>query len=1010
MKLILTCLFVFLLTINLCAQVTVNNAVNGTDGVQNVLLGSGVTASNITFSGNNAQIGSYTCSGLCTMGISSGLVMGSGNIDQVPGNGGGGSTMGPASGTGASDPDLVAIAGASINDAAILQFDFVPTGDTIEFRFVFGSDEYPEFVNSGFNDAFGFFLSGPGISGSFTNGAVNIALLPNGVTPITINNVNSGVNSSFYVTNTGGANNIECDGYTVVLTASAVVECGQTYNFKLAIGDAGDTSYDSFVFLEAGSFESNSLDLSFLQPGISPETNGLFEGCPEGNVLFTRPPGVIGDLVYNLSYSGTATSGADYNTLPNFISIPDGLNSALLPISAFDDGFGEGTETIVINVVSSVECATGINLTLTIFELAPLAVSVAPVVVPCNEDAEVMLSITGGFGNYQVNWGSFGLGNPLLIPNPVNSQINYMVTDVCSVDPFSGTIDINLQQYAPIQTTIGSDLVLDCNDAAIIPPNTIGGNGIYTFEWFVDGASVSSDEILTINDPTNSEVAVIVTDGCGATGTDSLNIILPIIPVMSDLPIITSGTCNGTVDITAQISGGVGGYTYQWFINDQLVGTAPQITTISIQDQDVILIVTDECDNQAQDTTSIQIPPTPISVSLGSDLTLTCLDIITINATVSGGTGNYQYQWSINNSLVSSSVNYEVNLDATEQIVLTVNDECNASGNDEIVINVPPVPVVINLNPTIEVVCLQNFSVAANNVTGGVGALQYSWLLNDLPYSQNSSFSYNTSSAVSFVLNVTDACGNEATDIIAVNLLPSLLSIETTANNDNICPQVAVALDAAVSNAIGNVSYLWSTSSSNSSITVNPDVTTTYLIGVTDACGANVTDEITINVLTQTGPLSVVLEESVCINVSTSDLLSGGYLPYVVTYNIVPYIDYNPQSGTFISSQIGNFDFTVVDQCGFQQSGSVIIESCETIIPNVFSPNDDGKNDVFEIRGIEGFRNSTLTVWNRWGNMVYESSNYNNEWGGGDHNEGVYYYIFKRVDGENFEGSVQIIR
>jgi hypothetical protein len=74
--------------------------------------------------------------------------------------------------TGASDPDLSLISGEDMNDAAILEFDFVPAGNTMEFKYTFSSEEYLEYINSSFNDAFGFFLSGPGINGTYRNNAV----------------------------------------------------------------------------------------------------------------------------------------------------------------------------------------------------------------------------------------------------------------------------------------------------------------------------------------------------------------------------------------------------------------------------------------------------------------------------------------------------------------------------------------------------------------------------------------------------------------------------------------------------------------------------------------------------------------------------------------------------------------------------------------------------------------------------------------------------------------------
>ena len=94
------------------------------------------------------------------------------------------------------------IGGTQTYNAGILEFDFIPYSDTVRFKYVFGSDEYPEFAppnSSGFNDVFGFFISGPGISG-----IQNIAQLPNGGGVVSINNVNATTNSQYYNFNGDG--------------------------------------------------------------------------------------------------------------------------------------------------------------------------------------------------------------------------------------------------------------------------------------------------------------------------------------------------------------------------------------------------------------------------------------------------------------------------------------------------------------------------------------------------------------------------------------------------------------------------------------------------------------------------------------------------------------------------------------------------------------------------------------------------------------------------------------
>ncbi|MCP4422896.1 MAG: PEP-CTERM sorting domain-containing protein, partial [Chloroflexi bacterium] len=169
------------------------------------------------------------------------------------------------------DPDLDVLAGVATFDAVILEFDFVPAGDTVSFNYVFSSDEYNENVGSSVNDSFGFFVNG-----------VNCATV-NGL-PVSINTINNGnpydtdprSNPSFYINNDlsdgGGSLDTEMDGLTVVLTCNASVTPGSTNHIKLAIADGGDNALDSNVFLEAGSFTIPQPP----QPIPEPLTMGLF--------------------------------------------------------------------------------------------------------------------------------------------------------------------------------------------------------------------------------------------------------------------------------------------------------------------------------------------------------------------------------------------------------------------------------------------------------------------------------------------------------------------------------------------------------------------------------------------------------------------------------------------------------------------------------------------------------------------------------------------------------------
>eukprot|EP00954_Amorphochlora_amoebiformis_P030331 1394486-Amorphochlora_amoeboformis.AAC.2 len=174
---------------------------------------------------------------------------------------------------GAGDSDLnVGTAPYSTKDASILQFDFTPTTDgNISFSFVFGSEEYTEYVDSSFNDAFGFYLS------DSTGTKENVAFIPGTSQHVTINNLNHGDHSDLF-TNNDKWTSSTLSSYTSVksafdgLTKSMntrlyEVTSGETYTAKLAIADAGDTSFDSMVYLKASSFNFAQCGNGILESG-----------------------------------------------------------------------------------------------------------------------------------------------------------------------------------------------------------------------------------------------------------------------------------------------------------------------------------------------------------------------------------------------------------------------------------------------------------------------------------------------------------------------------------------------------------------------------------------------------------------------------------------------------------------------------------------------------------------------------------------------------------------------
>ena len=361
-KFITSFVFVSLSLMVFSQSVVVSNTQTPTQLINNVLLGMGVTASNITINGNpvtanaaQGNVASFTNTNPA-FPISSGLLLTTGNsiAAQGPNNSTNLSNNLPATASVASDPHLNILAAGTVTNGVVLEFDFIPTGDTLNFRYIFGSEEYPEFSPSTFNDAFGLFLWGPGITGpyalaGYANGA-NIATIPNG-TAVTINNVGDASNTQYYVFNDNGStygNAIQYDGTTVLLTAAASVQCNQTYHIKLAISNVSDQAYDSGVFLEANSFSSNVVDVAVAT--VSGDTT-IIEGCNFADIVFTRPEGNMLDtlsIIYTIG--GTATEGADYANLMDTIIFLPGVDTVIVNLTPIQDNIIEGYESVIISV------------------------------------------------------------------------------------------------------------------------------------------------------------------------------------------------------------------------------------------------------------------------------------------------------------------------------------------------------------------------------------------------------------------------------------------------------------------------------------------------------------------------------------------------------------------------------------------------------------------------------------------------------------------------------------
>jgi gliding motility-associated-like protein len=586
------------------AQLITNNSLNPQGLVQNILLGNGVTVSNVTYNGSPVAIAQFTAANT-TLGINSGIVMTTGTT--LP-NGDGPQGPNDASGAGVDNNmggfNLLsqAIQGTQTYNAAILEFDFIPYADTVRFKYVFGSDEYPEFAppnNTTYNDVFGFFISGPGITGF-----QNIAKLPNGAV-VSINNVNTMTNP-FYFVNNGDGNTapynqspqyIQYDGFTKVLEAISQVQCGQTYHLILAIADVGDGQWDSGIFLEANSLSTiTPVEIEHtLSQQVFANPDWMAEGCVTTTVTLTRQSNLNQNLTIPIQLSGTAINGLDYSGIPASINFPPGQTTVSFNIQSLTDALVEGLETLTLTFPLTDPCGnvTPLVLDLWIQDNQPMQVTLTSSPITCPGDPVTINSqISGGVQPYTYQW-STGQNTGSITFTPATSQFVWLaVSDACTGIPAYDTILVTVPVLSPMTILTSPDITEICPFIpATLGVQASGGSGQYTYLWTTNNVLSSTTDSLLVNPGSSSMYQITVTDNCGNTIQDSISytILSPPLVLQTNGPF---QICPGdSVALLVTASGGYGNYYYNW----STTATTPQITVAPQNSTSYFVQVSDEC-------------------------------------------------------------------------------------------------------------------------------------------------------------------------------------------------------------------------------------------------------------------------------------------------------------------------------------------------------------------------------------------------------------------------------
>jgi gliding motility-associated-like protein len=505
------------------------------------LAGSGITITNANLVCAATANGIFTVQ-TSNLGLDSGIVLTTGHATAVAGNESGLTSYNNGT-TG--DAALQTLSGASTtHDACILQFDLVPKGDTIKFDYVFGSEEYINSVCGPYNDAFAFFISGPGVSG-----IQNMAHVPGTTIPVAVNSINNGVPGMYgslpnctsmgagspfttYYNNNASGTTVAYRGLTSVLTAACAVNPCDTYHLKLTIADAVNGLYDSGVFIKAGSLQSATFSIHAAGPVTNGGLPAIYKDCLPGSLTFSRSVPKPSPQVLTYQITGTAVNGTDYAALPTSITIPANASSLVLLVNGLVTP-PSGFKTLKVLLYAPFSC----NGTTDIIDSAELNILDVPTITMFTGDTTIC---EGTFINIEAN-GSSGLtynwspGNGLssvAIVDPVaNPAISTLYTLKAFVagsgcDTLSETISINVMP-SPQSLDVGDDIDICEHTPVSITPLIMPDNISFTYLWNMPQGNTTTEKELQIADPLVAQSGIYyftVNGGVCGTLIDSVSI------------------------------------------------------------------------------------------------------------------------------------------------------------------------------------------------------------------------------------------------------------------------------------------------------------------------------------------------------------------------------------------------------------------------------------------------------------------------------------------------------
>jgi len=917
------------------AQLTVEDGTTA-EALAAYMAGEGVTVLNAELNGScpTTARGKFKYDGTTPdIGIDSGIVLTCGRVVTVPAGFGVDADFCDFASTGfggAGDADLTEISGQTTFDACFLEFDFVPTGDTVKFEYVFASEEYnfggcdgfPWNFNCSMNDVFGFFISGPGYTG-----LNNIALIPGTEIPVGVSTVNDGVGfvaggtnlcyinagedgprSEYYNYNEDNPYFVYT-GYTDVFQAVAGVSPCDTYHLKLAIADGGDGSYDSGVFLKSGSLTSTAITVkTFGGAGLEVPYTNTVRGCPPGRVVVSRSGNITEAVTVSLNIHGTAENGEDYEEIDDFVVIPAGSSEAEILIDGISLPAPVGPKSVIIDILSPYTCG-GEPIVLgsdTIMIYDSMYVNILNNDTAICPGESVSLQVDTD-SLLTVSWvPAATVSDPsgrdiIATPDgPTNYSVTVTISGGVACPPASDQVFIDVK--TPPSVNLGADRALCIGTEIplmpVIDPSP-EENPDYTYSWS-PATGLSDPTILNPLASPSGDITYTLRVNPGAAGCDGVDSVkLRVLP--DDIALVNRDTIVCKEEIVNLIALGDTAFTYRWTPESNIVDpTDPTTLITAMESGDVTVTASYPGCTDMVHSFYLEVQPNPV-VNIGDDMIICSYDTVHMHADVTPAAyPSYSYEWNpglkMNDSTIQNPVYHSY---TSDRIVATVTTPIGCSGADTMYMTVNTADFMF-LNPVDTGICPPN-SAQLN----AIGAASYKWIP------------------------------------------------DYGLNNDEIGNPVA-----------------------------KPESSTEYLVMGTSEAGC--VDSQYVNVKVYPGAV---------MNLPDSVQLWPGESYQMDPQSNALYFQWFPSSGltaTDISNPVASpevrtrYFVTAITEngCSFMDSVDVLVNT-ESVLdaPNGFVPGN-GSNSDFKVvrRGIATLK--TFAVFNRWGTKVFETTNIDQGWDG----------------------------